>query len=627
MVIASIQNVVKEYNATPLFEPISFDITSKDSIALIGPNGSGKSTLIKMIIGEILPDKGDIVIGKEYKIGYLSQNVITSLDNTLYQEALLTFSDLIKMEENLNELCNKLDKEYSEDLSKQYSSLEEKFSYLGGYQYHYKIEMMLSKFGFKKEDYSRKITSFSGGERMKVAFIKLLLITPDLLILDEPTNHLDIDTIEWLEDYLKSYQGALLFVSHDRYFISSLANKIIELDQNHIEVYKGNYDYYAKEKQTRYEQRLELYKRQQKEVSKLEWFIRFYMPKPRFASRAHDREKKLARLEKNLIDKPKITKNKVNMNIEGHIRKGKELIKVKDLVIGYNKPLISNINFVLYGNDKLAIMGQNGSGKTTFLKTLLKQINPLGGQIAELCDLKIGYLRQDGINLSSNSTIFNYIKDRFPNMLDQEIYDHLGNYNFSYEDDQKIIDTLSGGEKMRVVFAELVLHKYNLLILDEPTNHLDMLTKQELIDALNNYDGTLITVSHDRYFVDSLCSRLIYFEDGKSYLYEGRYSDFKVEVLDDLVKQKDEKLESLIVKPSRKTYSNPHENKKRPRLAKNKIEEKMNRLEIEISKVKSEMEKEENYSDFNKMNELETKQKQMEKDYEDLMDMLQLYEE
>lgn len=631
MTIASFQNVVKEYNGEELFKPVSFEINSNDSIALIGPNGIGKSTLVKLLIGQLIPERGNVVISKDYKIGYLSQNVISNLDNSLYQEALEVFTDLIKMEETLTKLCEQLSNNYSDELAKQYSTYEENFSRLGGYDYKYKIDMMLSKFMFKKEDYSRKISTFSGGEKTKVAFVKLLLINPDLLVLDEPTNHLDIDTIEWLEEYLKSYQGALLFVSHDRYFISALANKIFELDQKHLEIYKGNYDYYSKEKQVRYNQQLEIYKRQQKEVAKLEWFIRFYMPKPRFASRAHDREKKLARLENNLVDKPVQTKNKVNIDLAGYTRKGKQLLKVDELAVGYSTPLISNISFTLYGNDKLAIMGPNGTGKTTFIKTILNKLPPLKGKIDFLAELKVGYLSQDGINIFYPGSLFDYIKDRFPSMLDQEIYDHLGKYNFSYEDDQKLVDNLSGGEKTRLILAELVLHKYNLLVLDEPTNHLDMLTKQELIDALNSYNGTLLVVSHDRYFVDSICNRLIYFEDGQAYLYQGRYSDFKLDVLDPLLLKKDEVLNinRKDVKSKNKNIltNNIDKTKKKPKLAKNKIEEKLASLENKISEVKHLMELEENYKDFNKMHELEAKQKELEDNYNELFEMLALYEE
>ena len=460
---------------------------------------------------------------------------------------------------------------------------------------------------------------------MKMAFAKLLLIKPNLLVLDEPTNHLDIATIEWLETYLKTYEGSILFVSHDRYFINSLANKILEIDQKRVEVYVGDYDKYSALKKERYEQRLKLYKSQQKEVEKLKWFINFYMPKPRFVSRAHDREKKLARLEKNLIDKPYETKNKVNINIQGSIRKGKRLVEIKEVSIGYDKPLINDINITIFGGDKVAIMGQNGCGKTTFIKNLLKEMKPLKGRIDYLTNLNIGYLKQDGINISSKQTIFEFFKDRFPLMSDQAIYDHLGKYAFSFEDDQKVIDNLSGGERMRVVFAELVLHNYDMIFLDEPTNHLDMLTKEELIDSLKEYEGSLVIVSHDRYFVDQVSNKLLYFTDHISFTYEGRYSSFKEEVLDEYEKEKSEK--EVEVKETKDKYVPTHEVKRRPKLALNKIEEKMARIEKKLEDIHLSYEKEECYSSKSKMQELEQLEASLNKEYEELMEELSLYDQ
>jgi ATP-binding cassette subfamily F protein 3 len=631
MIILALQNVVKEFNGTPLFEPVSFRIDQKERIALIGPNGTGKSTILKMIVGQEESSSGQIIIGKEYKIGYLSQEVISDVSHTLFQEVEEVFVPLKEMEKRMNSLCQKMaENPEDQSIARSYSELESQFNLAGGYSYSYKIDMMLFKFGFSKEDYQRPLSSFSGGERMKAAFVKLLLISPDLLILDEPTNHLDIQTIEWLEDYLKAYQGSLLFVSHDRYFINALATRILELDQKHLEEYVGNYDRYAAVKKERYEQRLELYKRQQAEAEKLKWFITFYMPKPRFVSRAHDREKKLARLESQMVDKPTETRSKMNIDIQGEARRGKRLIEAKDVQIGYqDKPLISGISFVLYGGDKLALMGPNGSGKTTFLKCLMHQLKPTGGELSFLTSLSIGYLKQDTLSLSSPDTIFEYIKDRFPEMADQEIYNHLGKYAFSFEDDQKIIDNLSGGERMRVVLAEMVLHNYDLLILDEPTNHLDMMTKEEFISALNEYKGTLVIVTHDRYFADSVCSRLLYFEDKKSYIYEGRYSDFKLEVLDAIEKQKEEQ-ETQAEKPAEPNengYVNSHEDKpKAPRLAKDKIEEKMTKLEKDITELRKHYDEPSYYNDPIKMKELATDIQDKEGEYASLMDMLAYYE-
>lgn len=632
MVIVSLQNVTKEYHGEKLFAPVTFQVDDKDRIGLIGPNGTGKSTIIKMITGEVQPDEGQIVIGNQYRIGYLSQSVISDLKHTLYDEALDVFKDLIKLEKDIKDVCVRLEKDHTnEELMKNYASMEQRFQANGGYEYRYKVDEMLTKFGFDKKDFDRSISSFSGGERMKMAFAKLLLINPDLLILDEPTNHLDISTIEWLESYLQTYQGSLIFVSHDRYFISALATKIFEIDQKQVEVYAGNYDYYAREKKLRYEQRLKLYKKQQAEAKKLEWFITYYMPKPRFASRAHDREKKLAKLENKMIDKPKITKSKLNINLQGSIREGKRLLEAEQLTIGYmNKPLISGISFTLYGGDKMAIMGQNGSGKTTFVKCILNQLKPLSGELKFLTIMNIGYLKQDGINLKSPYSIFNYFREKFPGMSNQEIYDHLANYGFSYENLEKIIDNLSGGERMRVVLAELVLHKYDLLVLDEPTNHLDMMTKQNLIDALNEYKGSLFIVSHDRYFVDSICNRLIYFQNKKAYTYDGRYSDFKIEVLDKIEKETDDlkaqakKAEVKIKKEYKPTHTTL---KKRPKISKSKIEEKIERIDEKINQLRPKLELPEYYMDSKKLHQLQKEIELNESQYEKLFAMLEEYED
>lgn len=637
MIILSVQNIVKEFNGEALFTPVSFRVDQKERVALIGPNGTGKSTILKIIAGKEEASSGQVVIGKEYSIGYLSQEVIEDLNHTLYEEMELAFTHLKDMKSKMDVLCQKM-AENPGDMSsvKSYSDLETKFMSLGGYDYEYKGQTMLNKFGFRKEDWGRKLTSFSGGERMKAAFLKLLLLSPDLLILDEPTNHLDIDTIEWLEDYLKGFPGSLLFVSHDRYFINALSTRILELDQHHVEEYKGNYDFYAKEKEERYTRQLALYKRQQEEAKKIQWFITFYMPKPRFASRAHDREKKLARLEDKMVAMPTKTRSHMAIGLNGETREGKRLIEAKDVSIGYDgKTLISSINFILFGGDHLAIMGANGSGKTTFLKCLMHQLNPLGGQLKFLSVLSIGYLKQDTLALSSPLSIYEYIKDRFPAMEDQEIYNHLGNYAFSYEDDQKIIDNLSGGERMRVVLAEMSLHDYGLLILDEPTNHLDMMTKEEFIQALNSYKGTLVIVTHDRYFADSVCSSLLYFTNRKSYFYKGRYSDFKAEVLDGEEKRLGEEEKALKAakkaeeeeKEAKAEYIHQHQDKPRPRLAKNKVQERMAKLEKDMAQIQEDMNKEENYTDAEKMDALERQEQDNDKEYEDLMNMLLQYEE
>lgn len=641
MYLLSATGILKEFQGEPLTSPLTFNIDENEKIALIGSNGCGKSTLIKMLIGELEPDKGHVTLSKNCTIGYLSQSVISDLSHTLYEEAEEVFKPLMEEEKFLEDLCEKIAEDPSNtELLDTYSHREPLFREKDGYNFRYKIRLILNYFKFKEEDYNRPITSFSGGERMKIAFAKLLLLNPSLLILDEPTNHLDISTIEWLEEYLKSYKGAILFVSHDRYFINSLATRVLEIEKGKLESYSGNYDKYAVEKKVRYESQLKLYLKEEKQKQKLEWFIKFYMPKPRFVSRAHDREKKLARLEKTRVEKPTEVKNKVHIDFQGKLRVGKRVFETKELAVGYDKPLISDIEFSFFGGDKLAIMGDNGSGKTTFIKTLLGKIKPYSGKICFYDNFNIGYLPQDGLLIRSNKTVLDYFRDLFPLLTLQEVYNTLGAFDFSREDDEKIVDNLSGGEKMRLVLSTLVEQKYDILVLDEPTNHLDMMTKEELIEAIGKYKGSIIIISHDRSFVDNLCNCLLYFENNKAYYYQGDYSHFKVVMLDDILQEKldiekarleeerkQDTLYHLELEKARVKFKDDKPLKPRPKLAKNKIEEKMARLERLIGEDEVKLDDPEYYWDQSKLNALQEELDNYNKEYEELMEMLSLYDQ
>lgn len=641
MYLLSATGILKEFQGEPLTSPLTFNIDENEKIALIGSNGCGKSTLIKMLIGELEPDKGHVTLSKNCTIGYLSQSVISDLSHTLYKEAEEVFKPLMEEEKFLEDLCEKIAEDPSNtELLDTYSHREPLFREKDGYNFRYKIRLILNYFKFKEEDYNRSIISFSGGERMKIAFAKLLLLNPSLLILDEPTNHLDISTIEWLEEYLKSYKGAILFVSHDRYFINSLATRVLEIEKGKLESYSGNYDKYAAEKKVRYESQLKLYLKEEKQKQKLEWFIKFYMPKPRFVSRAHDREKKLARLEKTRVEKPTEVKNKVHIDFQGKLRVGKRVFETKELAVGYDKPLISDIEFSFFGGDKLAIMGDNGSGKTTFIKTLLGKIKPYSGKICFYDNFNIGYLPQDGLLIRSNKTVLDYFRDLFPLLTLQEVYNTLGAFDFSREDDEKIVDNLSGGEKMRLVLSTLVEQKYDILVLDEPTNHLDMMTKEELIEAIGKYKGSIIIISHDRSFVDNLCNCLLYFENNKAYYYQGDYSHFKVVMLDDILQEKldiekarleeerkQDTLYHLELEKARVKFKDDKPLKPRPKLAKNKIEEKMARLERLIGEDEVKLDDPEYYWDQSKLNALQEELDNYNKEYEELMEMLSLYDQ
>lgn len=633
-VLLNVQGVTKEFSGERLFEPVSFIVRDHDRTAIIGPNGTGKSTLIKILLGQEEATSGQVIISKNVKIGYLSQDVIENPDNTLYEEALSVFRPLMEEEKKLSELSLKISENPNDtSLLNEYSKRQEAFEANDGYNYKYKIDMILNMFSFHHDSYDRKISTFSGGEKTRVAFAKLLLMNPDILILDEPTNHLDIISIEWLEDYLSSYQGAVLFVSHDIAFVKRLADHILDIDNHVYTMYNTNYDNFAKMKKDNYENALSQFKAQEEEKAKLERFITFYMPKPRFASRARDREKKLARLEANSIKDPTLReKRNLSIGLKGEIREGKKLIDFNNVSVGYEKPLISDITFTLFGRDHLAVMGANGIGKSTFGKVLLNELKPLSGDIRRYFHMSIGVLRQDIRSYSSDETLFQHFRNLYPRMSNEEIYSGLGRYAFTYqESNEKRLCDLSGGELMRIEILHLSLENYDLLLLDEPTNHLDMFSISELVDALNDYEGTLVIVSHDRDFVDKTCNKLLYLYNGKGYYYEGPYEEFKEKQLVKIIQEEKEKIseENEIKKEEKRAaFLEKKEEKaevKKTRLTREspeKILEKIDRAEKKKKELTDACYLEDNYTDASKMSELEKQIKKLDEElsklYEDL---------
>lgn len=636
-VILNVQQLTKEFSGETLFKPVSFIVRDRDRVAILGPNGTGKSTLIKMILGKEEITSGQIVFNKNATIGYLSQDVIDDPNRTLYEEVLSIFQPLIDEEKRLEELSQELSlNPNDETLLKEYSSRQTSFENNGGYSYHYRIDMILNMFSFSKEDRSRIISTFSGGEKTRVAFAKLLLINPSILILDEPTNHLDIISIEWLEDYLQSYQGAVLFVSHDLSFVKHLADHILDVDNKTFTMYNCHYDDFAKMKKDNYENALAQYKAQEEERAKLERFITFYMPKPRFASRAHDREKKLARLESNAISDPSLQKKRsLSIGLKGEIRKGKRLLEFQNVTIGYDRPLVSEIDFTLFGRDHLAVMGANGIGKSTFGKVLLNELRPLNGEVRRYFPMSLGVLRQDIRSYQSDETLFEYFRNLYPRLSNQDIYSCLGRYAFTYEEsNEKRLCDLSGGELMRIEILRLSMEEYDLLLLDEPTNHLDMVSISELIDALNDYEGTLVIVSHDRDFIDKTCNKLLYLYDHKGHYYEGNYDEFKEKELKRIMQEEKERIESEqndIKNQKIKTFKeekkeNPVQVKKTrlTRESPEKILEKIDTAERKKKQLSDSCYLEENYTDPEKMKKLADEISKLEKDLEALYSELDL---
>lgn len=592
MNLLNVSKLQKEFNGEVLFQNISFEINSKDKVAVIGRNGTGKSTLLKMILGYIDIDSGDVFKNNKAVYGYLSQDVITSRENSLIEEMNGVFKEVIQLEAMIADLAAELVIHPRDKIIlNKYANLTHLFQIKGGYDYHYKIDLILSKFGFTKEEYSRQIDTFSGGEKTRIAFAKLLLISPDLLILDEPTNHLDINIIEWLEDYLNKYDGAVLIVTHDKYFINKVCHNIIEIDQGTSHMYHGSYESYLLEKVKRYEQLLKQFNRQQIEISHLQSFVDRFRYNSKRASIAKDRVKKINRMVK--IEKPHVTKSHVKMEFEVKRATREVILEAINLSFGYDKPLMSNVNFTMRGYDKLAILGPNGTGKTTLLKVIERKLLPFSGKVNFLREYKIGYFDQNQEGLNYEKTIFEEIHDYYPMYTNKQVRSVAARFLFTNDDVLKPISVLSGGEKVRLVLLLLMLSNPDLLVLDEPTNHLDIETRDIVEDVFDEFSGPIIFVSHDRYFINKIATKIIYLENNTCTEFEGTYDEFK------------EYNTARDQKPVQKKQS-PVKNRNIQHEI-NEAEKEITALEEKIKVLEAETFLEEIYTDYMKLKEINQK--------------------
>ena len=527
MAVLSVNGIYKSFGATSILEDVSFSVNKNEKVAIIGDNGEGKSTLLKIITRQLEADKGSVYFEDSNSVGYLSQQVIDDIEHTLLEEMELAFSKLKKIEKEMAELVEKMSVSDDKDLVNRYSLLQETYENLGGYEYKYQIHQMLAKFGFDESYYDRPLKTFSGGERTRASFVKLLLNRPSLLLLDEPTNHLDLVMIEWLEKYLKTYSGTVVIVSHDQVFIDNLVDKVVELENHKATMYSGNYSFYVKEKQLRYEQALKAYNIQEKEIKRYEMLIRKFKPKPTKTAFAQSLEKKLAKMER--IEKPNNKKKTMHGKFETNLDPYNVKMHIaEDLLFGYdNIPLTNPFNIEIRNQDKICIMGQNGSGKTTLLKCLMKNENKISGFNSDVRpNLKYFYFDQTQQLLNPDLTLFDTIHNEFPLMDNTQVRTILGRFLFEDDDAFKLVSQLSGGEKIRMIFALISLRNYDILYLDEPTNHLDFTTKRIVSDILEDYQGTIVMVSHDRYFVNRVANKIIYLHDKNFIIEEGNYENF-----------------------------------------------------------------------------------------------------
>ena len=525
--ILSCQNISKAFVENQVLKNVSFHIEDHEKAAIVGINGAGKTTLLRIIVGEMTPDDGQVVLARDKTLGYLAQNSTVDTSHTIYEELLSVKADLLRLEEKIRECENNMkhaEGDALEDLMKQYTSLTHAFETGGGYLYRSELVGVLKGLGFTEDEFSKPVATLSGGQKTRVALGRLLLQNPDLIILDEPTNHLDMNSIAWLETYLLNYKGAVLIVSHDRYFLDRIAGKVIEIDQSKATTFMGNYSDYAVKKEQLRVAAWNAYMNQQREIKHQEEVIEKLKSFNREKSikRAESREKMLDKIE--VIEKPSEVRTDMKLTLTPRILSGNDVLTVEHLSKSFDShKLFTDVNFEIKRGEHVAIIGDNGSGKTTLLKILNGLVPADQGTFRLGSNVEIGYYDQEHHVLHSDKTLFEEISDDYPYLNNTQIRNVLAAFLFTGEDVFKRISDLSGGERGRVSLAKLVLSNANFLILDEPTNHLDIMSKEILEDALNGYEGTILYVSHDRYFINRTAHRILDLTEGQFISYVGNY--------------------------------------------------------------------------------------------------------
>lgn len=584
MAVLQLNNINKVFAGEYLLKNITFSIDEKDRVGVVGLNGSGKTTLLKIILEEESHDeaietkvKGEIVKKKGSKIGYLSQHFNLNGENTLFEELMDVFENVSRLKHSIDELNNQMPfftgKELEEKL-KTLSDLNLKYEHLDGYNIEYKIRQVLNGLGFSQEESMLKISALSGGQKSRAALAKLLVESPEILILDEPTNHLDINAIEWLEKFLKSYNKAFILVSHDRYFLDSVTNRIFEIENKRLKSYNGNFSSYIEQKELQLKSDLRSYEKEQEKVAKMEEFIRRYKAGVK-SKQARGREKLLNRME--LMEKPVTGRKEMKLRFETGRESAEKVIEVKKLSKSFDgKSIINSADFTIYRGERVGIIGKNGTGKTTLLKIIAGVLPADSGEVLKGSKVDMGYYDQHHSDLNLGNDIFEELLSNFK-LLDEEARSLAGSFLFTEEEVFKKIGKLSGGERARVSLMKLMLKKPNLLILDEPTNHLDIYSREILEESLENYDGTMIVVSHDRHFLENLVDVFYEIKDGKVEIFKGDYESYK---------QKELKKEEISESKADNTLS--YEEQKRIKNRINSLEKKLKESEVKLEKLEQE---------------------------------------
>ena len=536
MILLQLNDISKSFDGEDIFTRVNFEVKTGERIGVVGRNGAGKSTLMKIIAGVEDYDSGHISKIKNLRMGYLTQQMTLNSSASVFEEMSKPFEHLKKMEllirEETNWLADHASNYYSEEYQQhmeRYESLTNQFEQLDGYQYESKIKTVLHGLNFNEDDFDKPINDFSGGQKTRLSLAQMLLNEPDLLLLDEPTNHLDLETTKWLEDYLKYFKGAIVIISHDRYFLDKIVTQIYDVALGDVKRYVGNYEQFIEQRDKYYESRMQEYERQQDEIKRLETFVEKNITRASTSGMAKSRRKTLEKMER--IDKPMLDARSANIQFGFNRNTGNDVMNIRNLKIGYDSPITSPINIEVSKGDHIAIIGPNGVGKTTLIKTIAQRQNQLEGEITFGANLQIGYYDQKQAEFKSNKTIIDYVWDQYPTMNEKDIRAILGRFLFVQDDVKKVINDLSGGEKARLQLALLMLQRDNVLILDEPTNHLDIDSKEMLEQALKDFEGTILFVSHDRYFINQLANKVfdLNYDGGQMYLGDYQYYIEKTE--------------------------------------------------------------------------------------------------
>ena len=605
MIVLSVNGLTKSFLSENILENVTFSISSRDKVGIVGDNGSGKTTLFNLLIKDLSADSGEVNFAKNVNLSILKQNISYTSDKSVYEECLEVFKDIILLEKEIRELEIEMgNKDLSEEeIHKLFDIYESKRHYFeenNGYSYNSKVRGVLFGLGFLEEDFSKSVNNLSGGQKSRLHLAKILLKPSNLILLDEPTNHLDIESIQFLESYLREYKGSCLIVSHDRYFLNAVCNRVFSIENKKLKVFNCGYDEYISRREKDFEINRHLYEKQQKEISRQKEIIQRFenYGNNRFIKQASSRRRLLDKMD--LIENPEIYKNSMRLKLVPEVESGKDVLDISDLTMGFNdKILFNNINLNIYKGDKIGLVGKNGVGKTTLFKIICNNLEALKGK----CDLgarvSIGYYDQEQKTLSNQNTVMDEFWDAYPKMNNFEVRSHLAKFNFFDEDLFKSVGELSGGERARLELLKLMLSKSNFLLLDEPTNHLDIESKEVLEKAIVDYSGTVLTISHDRYFLNKVVNKIWLLEDSKITEYYGNY-DYFLEKLNEKNEIEEKIISKTEIEKEKKKKRELERQEKAKKQKLKEIEDKIFEIEDKIETCNRDIQNPEIFNDKDK---------------------------